>query len=425
MTKNELHFLLFYDGIHYTPGNSNNKQTAEQESESARREIGEFIANQQVTFMDWPLEYKPQDIHQALEKDESMSPKLREGFQFTLDSISSKVHSHYRDANGQIGMLQHVKIKNAKKWFAKANEMINVLMIEHADKGDWTEFKATWPHTAALLEKSARNDHRWVRIVGHSIVVEFPVHRGEWTAIKSAGVREFLKSIQELPKAYRETGKNKKVQVLSTPLKSIVQILAGAPLSYSENNGRVRIRWSDSKSASTFRQSHIADNVYKSNLESHLVNIIPHELHLNLAKQLVRGEREQMREVDAMILKWGPRETEPFALWKYANTLNGNQQINAVKHLQAWAVAWNKDQTYPQAPVNARTASEKQASVKSKKAKGKSAPNSPTEYFRPKELNPAPKPIESQADVEDYLSLWRGWFKVMREYPAGLVPFLQ
>jgi len=327
--KDELHVLLLYDGIHDSDSKSDGK---------GAKQIPKFVANGDFLLLDWPMHFDRAEIEEELKREKPAEPDRRAFIRALLDSVKSVSLGHYRDTRGRIGAGQLLIVSNASKLVEKANALLNAGIV--AGEGD----VEPWPRTVAKMLEGAKKGEQWIRIDGHSIVMSFPAHLREWAWNKGRIFEDILDSAEDFGE--EEEDEDRKEETVKLAL---LQALSLAPISLVETPERVTIRLGARSAPSTFR-IRLRDSK-RTGLDDVVVKHVPVKLDERMADVLVSGEIGKADPGIRALIEWGPPEDRVRALLERAGkgkTPEAKQA--AATRLAQFAVNWNRESGYPEAP---------------------------------------------------------------------------
>lgn len=333
--KDRFFLLIHYDGIH----DSGSKQNGD-----GRKQIPEFVMNGDILFWDWPFHVAFDQVRKTANKENS-PPSLRAFANTMMRSVRSRVLGRYRDANGRVGAAQLVVISEFKNFLRAANAAISEAILVDASKG---KPDREWRLTHGRLVAAARKKgHEWIAVDGHALKGSLPVHAVEWARGKAEMFAAVLQEAEELGE-FKESNP-RRAEEKKRELRSVVQLLASAPISINESAGEVSWRVGDPKSAATFRLR--MRDKYPTNLEDVVAEHVPVRLDEALARHLLNASEESDPDLNAL-LEWGPPEEKVRALVGVVRTGGEAARDQALERLENWAAAWNREQGVPEAPVS-------------------------------------------------------------------------
>jgi hypothetical protein len=327
--KDEMRVLIFYDGIHESKSQSDDKGAVA---------IPRFVKAGDIMVMDWIGYVKLGEMRERAAAPEpkpaageAPTPAARAMLLATVASIKTQGIGRYRDSDGHIGAAQLVVISDAGKLVAKINAAVSESILTSDD-----EPGSVTARTLQLCKAAAKANHQWLKLDGHSLSMTFPVNGREWAAAKATF---FLGLIDKLS----DTAKKDNVEDRASVRRNLLS-LASAVVSYDESGGQVRFRLGDPAAPSTVRVQ--LRNEYEPSLEPVVIKEVPAELDPAMADFLLNAKASPGL---AEIAKWGPPEEAARALINTAYG-NGPGAAKAKEQLTAWATDWNLHQGVPIAP---------------------------------------------------------------------------
>lgn len=332
--RDELTLLLFHDGIHErkSPDNGDGAQ-----------QLAEYVKEGNVMLLDWPFHVQMKEVRQ-LAGLESAPPAQRALARTLAEQVTSRALGRYRDPEGRVGAAQLVRVTRASGLLAAANAAISETLL-------LTEESAGWSRTLAMVKAAAREKATWLRLEGHSLVVSFPVHSGEW----ARGKAQLLAEVEE---ELRENARKKATGQPALLRGALIQILGLSPFSIQEGSGRVTFRLGEPERPAVHRI--LLHDGYTPRLEATLEREVPASLDAALASALLAEKAGDPERDLAELLDWGPPEERVRALLNHLedSKLEG-QERSALRrriadHLRLWAKAWNEAGNLPSANVGAR-----------------------------------------------------------------------
>lgn len=322
--KDELHFLIHYDGIHDSGSDEHGKGT---------EQIPKFVAGGDVMLLDWPFHVDMADVRKTLE-DEDADAREKQ-LARRLASFKVKPIGYYREPDGRIGAAQLVTIPQAKQFVREINDLLNQEISE-----DTVSPASPMARTEKRFKAAAKHGHQWLRLDGHAIRLTVPVHPDEWARVKGEFLRDFGKELA------REFDTENPQQ--NGKLFQIAQVLASLPVSYVDRGDRVTFAVGRPDVPSTARFT-IRDD-YDDSLEKVLLKAVPVELDKTLANTLLDGTAKRPPEA-AAILDWGPPEERVRALLAAARQEEPGRKKAALDQLEKWGTRWNREHGVPKAPA--------------------------------------------------------------------------
>jgi hypothetical protein len=354
--KDELHVLIHYDGIH----DSGNNQYGD-----GAAQVAEAVQNGEFMLFGWPFHIKPKEMKEKFDAEAGNEPPAVRAFGKALfESLEVKSIGFHRDPDGRIGGSQLVTIKNAKAFIKAANGAISATILNPNNGAPPAEFV----RSIELIKAAAGKDHQWLALDGNAIKVSLPIHPREWAALKAKGLVEIVKEIRNMASA---DNANKEQDEKNT-LRAIA-LLTSLPLSYSDTGGMLTVRIGETETPSTIRFEN--DQAYKANIVDAVEKAAGTDTDAVMAK-LMLGEKVEKSELVGEVMQWGPAEEKVRGLMKACRANDAKIAGAAVKRLEAFAEAWNKNEGFPSAP----------------------APN---------------------ADTEKYLAAWSVWYVNMLRFPVA------
>jgi hypothetical protein len=313
-----LEFLLFYDGIHDSGSDGDG---------NAAKQIREAMENGEFLLLDWPFHFERGKLAKQLNEEGKLEGAERELARYLVKYVDVKPIGHYRDPEGRIGAAQAVTFRNASVMFRKINALLNRAIREEEPEKEIAR-------TVAKMVEGAGKGEQWIRLDGHSIVMEVPVHLPEWHVLKAKLAREIMKE----PEMDDEE---------DTP-HFLVQLLATTPFTVIETPETLSFRLGAKKTPSVFRYR-IRESE-KTGLDAVVVNAVPRDLDVGIAANLLGDAKGTPMSIDA-ILRWGPPEEKVRALIRTIRVEeNAERKAAAVKLLREFGVRWNDEVGLPKAP---------------------------------------------------------------------------
>lgn len=329
--KDELHFLIHYDGIHDNGANNFGK---------GDEQIAKAVADGELMLFDWPFHIKPKEIAAAAEGgDGNLPQEVRDLAAAVGRQVKVRSVGHFRDSEGRVGGLQHIVISDAKKFVAKCNAAINAMISRDANPG-----APEMARTVALIKAAAGKSHEWIAIDGSALKLSVPVHPGEWARAKALGLAQMVDKIaSQLARGDSDQQKKHHREVLM-----VIRALTSVPLSYSDAGGIVTLRIGDPATASTIRIE--TPKQYQPNLEEQVARVAPVNVDDILGRQLLGQKPAKDGDTFETLAAWGPPEEKARSLMWIATGKDAALAAKAVKALEAFGEEWNKTQGVPRAP---------------------------------------------------------------------------
>jgi len=322
--RDELQFLLFYDGVH----DSKSKGQGE-----VVDQLTKFVASGDVLLLDWPMHFDREAISNDLQKLEKESPALMDLGRTAVDSIRSVPLGHYRDEKGRIGAAQMLVVSKASVLFGKLNALLNHEILTGEPERELRPI-------VDRMREGARRGEQWLRIDGHSIVMSAPVRPREWARMKAEALMDILGEAEE---GYEEADSE------DTRRLFLLQLLSLSPVSIEETPERLTIRLGTKSRPSTFRFR--LRESEKTGLDNLLAKLVPENLDERVADALLSGEPEKADPLIRAVIEWGPAEERARALLRRVEngtTVEGRRA--AAGRLAEFGAAWNRDHGDPEAP---------------------------------------------------------------------------
>lgn len=326
--KDELRMLFFYDGIH---------ESKTQSEEKGPVAIPKFVKNGDVMLMDWWAQLKLAELREAAAKPEPAlapgekpKPAARALLVKSVASIKTNGIGRYTNADGHIGAAQLIVVSNASKLIEAINAAINEDLIL-----DDSPITGDSRMTRQLCITAAKANRQWIKIDGHSIIASAPVNAREWAKAKYDFFRSF---IEKTPAKNGEEDNAAK-------MKRAAASLASVALSIEETGGEVRIRIGDPKTPTTARLQ-LRDE-YEPSLEPVVKANVLAELSTLILEQISSGNSATAGVAD--VVAWGPPEETVKALLAASNGTTP-AAAKAKEQLAAWAKKWNAAESSPAAP---------------------------------------------------------------------------
>lgn len=329
--KDELHFLIHYDGIYDNESRTHGK---------APEQIAQAVENGEMMLFDWPFHLKPKEIAAAAEQEGGKIPvAVRDLAAAIGQQIKVRSVGHYRDSEGRVGGLQHVVITDAKKFIAKCNAAINAMLATDSNPGS-----AEMARTVALIKAAGAKNHEWFAIDGSALKLSIPVHSGEWARAKAMGLAQMVNQIaSQLNRGDSDQQKKHHREVLMA-----IRAMTSVPVSYSDAGGMVTLRIGDPAAATTMRIE--MPREYKPNLEEAVTKAAPVSVDDVLGKHLLGQKPAKDADTFEALAQWGPPEEKARSLMWIATGKDAALAARAVKALEAFSEEWNKTQGVPRAP---------------------------------------------------------------------------
>jgi hypothetical protein len=329
--KDELHFLIHYDGI-YDNGANNFGKGDEQ--------VAKAVADGELMLFDWPFHLKPREIAAAAERgDGDLPQEVRDLARALGQQVKVRSVGHFRDSEGRIGGLQHVVITDAKRFLARCNAAINAMIARDANPGG-----PEMARTVALIKAAAGRNHEWIAIDGSAMKLSVPVHPGEWARAKAVGMAKLIEHVaQQLGGDDEQTRQKRLKESLM-----VVRALTSVPISYSDAGGMVTLRLGDPAKPSTVRIE--MPREYKPNLEDAVARAAPVSIDEVLGRQQLGVKPQKDADTFEALAQWGPPEDKARSLMWIATGKDAALAAKAVKALEALGQEWNKTNGVPRAP---------------------------------------------------------------------------
>lgn len=101
----------------------------------------------------------------------------------------------YRDVDGRLGVVQHVRIRDVHEVLALANRLVDAGVLDEFAVDD--PDVAHLPRTAARWREAARGGHAWLGLEGNAFLLRIPVDPHEWRRARSDALRELALDVAE------------------------------------------------------------------------------------------------------------------------------------------------------------------------------------------------------------------------------------
>lgn len=201
----ELRILQVYHGIF---GGDGGETLSEQEGNQLQsvldRERTFFFAN-------WIFEYDEKSLREASllpDQEKTAQPSaeevaVREAYQefanFAIESVTVKNGGFFHDESGRLSGWQTVRIENASKVFAQANQLWNQIVISDDLR---TRFLGVNPDEDAparhlLFKQAAASDHQWIGLDGNRMWVRIPGYPDDFLVGKQAHADRLRTALSE------------------------------------------------------------------------------------------------------------------------------------------------------------------------------------------------------------------------------------
>jgi hypothetical protein len=315
--QDELQILLCYDGIHASNPDETPKAVTQLEG---------FVSGGDFMLIDWPFHFDLKEFRENLAKEGGYTPAQDAAVRQLLSSVKTTVLGHYRDPDGRIGAAQLVVISKASELLRAINAVISEAVLT----GD---VDADWVRTATRMLEGAGKKEQWLRFDGHSIVMSVPVHLPEWQRNKGAFISELLDKARE--------GDAEDSEAL------IVQLLAMAPMSLVETQGRATLRLGTASHPATYRFR--LRDTEKVGLDEAVLKLVPGNLDARIAAALLDREEQPGDPALEALLTWGPPEEQVRALLTVAEGDDPEAAKRAGEKLAEFRARWNREVGLPEA----------------------------------------------------------------------------
>ena len=327
-SRDELHLLIHYDGIH---------ENMENNDREGKQQIPQFLKDGDVMFFDWVGHVQMSEIRKVGEND-TTPPAERALAAALAKNVKAQPVGRYRDPEGKIGAAQLVVISSAKDVVAKANAAINERILQNQDPSSAPK---EWRMTMARLLDGARQGRQWLSIEGHSLRFEVPVHPSEWTRIKFETIKKLCKDWAEYDR--KEDKKHEE------NLPFLIQLLTST-VSLQESPDGLVLRLGNPGRPTTFR--FVIREHYEPSLEEVVAANVPSDLDASLRQGLL-GPGEAQASPATAVREWGPPEEKVRALLGLLESKDPKDEPlkkAALERLQAIGEAWNREEPFPEAP---------------------------------------------------------------------------
>jgi hypothetical protein len=330
--KDELLFVVHYDGIHEATTNSR----------KGEEQIPEFVRNGDVMFLDWPFHVEMSELRQTAARAGESDAQNRDWAQLHIRLEATPI-GFYREPDGRVGAAQLVRIRKVSQFVDELNRVFSAGMqkqeIDAAQEG---------ARTLKRMKEAAAAGHRWVRLDGQTIRLQSPVHPGEWARFKGQALQGFVETVLGALGAGAEQNKQEGLRV-------VMFMLSSAPVSYIDHGDRVEFILGQSDKPNTFRFP-IRDE-YEPSLEPVVKETVKINLDEVLAEALL-NEGDQPSEGVSLVLRAGPPEEPVRALMHAAKEGDPSRRSAAMERLNTWAADWNREYGVPPAPAKTDGTSE-------------------------------------------------------------------
>lgn len=331
--------LICYDGVHESVRNDTKGED----------QIPTFVAKGEVMLVDWwghiELDRKRDD---ATPTEAAVWESLRK-------NMTTRAAGHFRDADGAIGGVQVVTIKNTKEVLKAINAAISENVIKSQADGD-----AASKRTLEKLAAAAKAGHQWITMEGNAPRVTLPMDEREWAAIKARGLKSVVEDLRkhitsevqakhEPPLGPAPAQPDEAATNDSPSIDSYIRAITAAPISIEESKGVVKFTIGDPAQPTTLRFS--VRERYNPTLEKALTQAVPENYDNKLADALLAEKPDAAAKERAELSAWGPAEDAPRALLRVASDKDDARRAKAIDALNAWAKKWNTDRGTPDAPV--------------------------------------------------------------------------
>lgn len=254
---NRLDLLIYYDGIHDNVG----------DHDDGPEQLRDAIANGDVMFLDWPWHFQRAELREFVNNPDEPQAQ-RDLARSILDRVQATPVGHYRDHLDQIGALQRVRIEQADAFMQSLNDAWNLWLRERDRADDDPELA----RTTARWDEAVVNDHTWIRLRGHALEFNIPVHPVDMPRLKAAGLRSIIGAEME-----------------ASDVNHVIRALSAAPLSLIDHGDHLVIRIGEPDTPSTLRFTIREPDVYEPNLEQELIRAIPTDLHASIRARMETG----------------------------------------------------------------------------------------------------------------------------------------
>jgi len=339
--RDELRFLIFYDGVHCPD---------EKGLDQARQQLRAFARNGSFALPAWPLRFDLASIGEAA-ADERTPPAARALARLAAQVIRLETLGRYCDPDGRMGVGQRVVVSQARKVLERVNAALNEMVL--ARTGGESSVPRNWPLTYERWIAAARAGHPWLRLDGQALRVSVPVHPGEWDRNKGRGLLDLLREWRAPPTRPDETAAQRRERERREhrTLENTVQALTAASFSLLQTRGEVTLILGDPKHPSTFRLG--TSDTYGPHLEATLTELVPTRLDRVLAQHLLEAPSPPPPTPTPLgdLLEWGPPEMRVMALVGLLE--KPDRADRARRALAEFARRWNREQRFPKAPTDA------------------------------------------------------------------------
>ena len=335
--RDELRFLIFYDGVHCPD---------EKHLDKAQQELRDFVRKESFSLLAWPLTFDLASIREAA-IDERTAPAARALARLAAEAVRLEALGRYRDLDGRVGAGQLVVVSQAKKLLGLVNAALSEAVLAGTREASRPR---DWPHTTERWTAAAQAGHQWVGIEGHALRVCLPVQPGEWDRNKGRGLLELLGELKQTDPRPDETDAQRREHDRRerSDLEYGVQALTAAPISLLQRHGEVTLILGDPKRPCTFRLG--KGDTYRPNLEATLAELAPVQLDRALARHILQARPPSTRTALGDLVAWGPPEMQVMAL--LGSFERKDPADRARKALVEFARRWNREQGFPEAPAD-------------------------------------------------------------------------
>lgn len=333
--RDELRFLLAYDGVH---DDEKQENAILGRGPTGKEQLEGFVKAGNVMIFDWFFHLDRKKLEESLSSDES--GPARRAFAEVAHSVAVSNVGHYRDHDGRIGALQHIVIPGARRFLAELNAAIRESIVAEFGGGDGAATRSR-----RLLLDACETEHDFLALDGQSFVITIPIDREEYRAAK----REFF---VEMFRDARKLQADELTEVADT-VRAVGGIVSSLATSWTEEPDRLRIVLGDRDRSNLLRVT-LRDE-YEDNLETDVARLVPASLDEAVLDNAIAPQPPRRGTPLSDLLAFGPPELVAFALARVADDPNSPNAEAARGKLLAMANAWNDAGRLPAAPTRVPT----------------------------------------------------------------------
>lgn len=328
--RDELRFILAYDGIH---DDEKQESTILGRGPRGKEQLTNFVAAGDVMLFDWFFHLNRARFDALLDTEE-LSPARREFLAYAKE-ITVSAAGHYRDHEGRIGALQHIVIPGARRFIGELNAAIRESIVAQTDNGD-----GGLPRSRAALLAACESEHEFVALDGQAFVFTIPIDREEFRAMKHEYFVDLFADAVGL--------KSKDLGQLADTTRALGGILSSLSTSWIEEPDRIKIVLGDRDRSNLLRVT-LRDE-YDTNLEADVARLVPAALDEAILDNALAPQPAKRSSI-ADLLAFGPPEITAMALARVADDAASPHATDARAKLFSMASAWNAAGRLPQAPT--------------------------------------------------------------------------